>query len=220
MWKDKGLQLVMLPTTNSSNLGLYIDTKNLVLRKQSDIPRGESQYLYLLSDEEIKEGDWFIGKDLDGCNYVLKCDSIKDAYCYTDNKAKGGYGIVKKIIASNNPSLNLPQFPSSFLEEYVKRYNSKKSLEVEVKYESYWEDYHGRETNEESDFCYNLNRLKVNPDNTISILFKEEKKYSRSEVEELCGKAFDAGEAYRTGSCERFKQIHPNKYEWIKENLK
>ena len=55
MWKDKGLQLVMLPTTNSSNLGLYIDTKNLVLRKQSDIPRGESQYLYLLSDEEIRD---------------------------------------------------------------------------------------------------------------------------------------------------------------------
>ena len=55
---------------------------------------------------------------------------------------------------------------------------------------------------------------------TISILFKEEKKYSRGEVEELCGKAFDAGEAYRTGSCEGFKQIHPDKYEWIKENLK
>ena len=57
-------------------------------------------------------------------------------------------------------------------------------------------------------------------DNTISIRFKEEKMYRRSEVEELCGKAFDAGEAYRTGSCEGFKQIHPNKYEWIKENLK
>ena len=57
-------------------------------------------------------------------------------------------------------------------------------------------------------------------DNTISIQFKEEKKYSRGEVEELCGKAFDAGEAYRTGSCEGFKQIHPNKYEWIKKNLK
>ena len=57
-------------------------------------------------------------------------------------------------------------------------------------------------------------------DNTISTQFKEEKKYSRGEVEELCGEAFDAGEAYRTGSCEGFKQIHPNKYEWIKENLK
>ena len=57
-------------------------------------------------------------------------------------------------------------------------------------------------------------------DNTISTQFKEEKMYSRSEVEKLCEKAFDAGEAYRTGSCEGFKQIHPNKYEWIKENLK
>ena len=57
-------------------------------------------------------------------------------------------------------------------------------------------------------------------DNTISTQFKEEKKYSRGEVEELCGKAFDAGEAYRTGSCEGFKQIHPDKHDWIKENLK
>ena len=44
--------------------------------------------------------------------------------------------------------------------------------------------------------------------------------YSRSEVEELCEKAFYAGESYRTGSCEGFKQIHPNKHDWIKENLK
>ena len=46
------------------------------------------------------------------------------------------------------------------------------------------------------------------------------REYSRSEVEELCSKAFDAGGAYRTGSCEGFKQIHPNKHDWIKENLK
>ena len=57
-------------------------------------------------------------------------------------------------------------------------------------------------------------------DNTISIQFKEEKKYSRGEVEELCDKAFYAGEAYRTGSHEGFKQIHPDKHDWIKENLK
>ena len=44
--------------------------------------------------------------------------------------------------------------------------------------------------------------------------------YSRSDVEELCGKAFNAGEAYRTGSCDLFKQIHPDKHEWIKKNLK
>ncbi len=145
----------------------------------------------------------------------------------------------KKIIASTDPSLNLPQFPSSFLEEYAKRYNSKKSLEVEVdcnevvrqqSSDRYYDndvycngekvasfDYRLQE--EEMDrFTDRLGKQpKVNSDNTISIRFKEEKMYSRSEVEELCRKAFDAGEAYRTGSCEGFKQIHPNKYEWIKE---
>ena len=213
MWKDKGLQLVILPTTNSSNLGLYVDTKNLVLRKQSDIPRGESQHLYLLSDEEIREGEIVLTDE----NSIERATGLYGNFpCDLINEVGGQ----RKVIASTNPSLNLPKLPTSFLEEYVKRYNSNKSLEVEVEYESYWEDYHGRETNVELDFCYNLNRLKVNPDNTISILFKEKKKYSLGEVEELCGKAFDAGEAYRSGSCEGFKQIHPNKYEWIKENLK
>ena len=213
MWKDKGLQLVMLPTTNSSNLGLYIDTKNLVLRKQSDIPRGESQYLYLLSDEEIKEGEIVLTDE----NSIERATGLYGNFpCDLINEVGGQ----RKVIAATDPSLNLPQFPSSFLEEYVKRYNSKKSLEVEVKYESYWEDYHGRETNEESDFCYNLNRLKVNPDNTISILFKEEKKYSQAQMEmrllEGIGHAISYPETFVTGIC-----LDSTKTKnWIKKNLK
>ena len=227
MWKDKGLKIVMLSTNDKVGIGCIfkkiksspfplseeVSVGGIVLNENPIVVESneyfEAKYLYLLSDEEIKEGDIY----LDDCNDIRKAvTSVKE---YWSNRSS-----YKKIIASTDPSLNLPQFPSSFLEEYVKRYNSKKSLEVEVKYESYWEDYHGRGTNEESDFCYNLNRLKVNPDNTISIRFKEEKIYSRSEVEKLCEKAFYAGEAYRTGSCEGFKQIHPDKHEWIKENLK
>lgn len=73
-----------------------------------------------------------------------------------------------------------------------------------------------RTKNKEEEF----KEIPIINDTTISILFKEEKKYTRGEVEELCGKAFDAGEAYRTGSYYLFKQIHPDKHEWIKRNLK
>lgn len=57
-------------------------------------------------------------------------------------------------------------------------------------------------------------------DNTISIRFKEEKKYSRGEVEELCRNAFKAGEAYRTSTHLLFKESSINENTWLKENLK
>lgn len=202
MWKDNGLQLVMLPTKEETSL--IIDDNSRTLHKL-DNPKEAAwgfQQLYLLSDEEIKEGDWCCKKDVKG--WVFKwVDTTNDWY---DNS--------KKIIATTDPSLNLPCFPSSFLEEYVKRYNSKKSLEVKVEYTK-----EGRWNWGGSDPICDVWILN-SEDNTISIRFKEEKKYSRSEVEELCRKAFDAGEAYRTGSCEGFKQIHPDKHDWIKENLK
>ena len=201
MWKDKGLQLVMLSTDNKAKFAEYTtpheeDGKIKFQRGEYNL---NSFYLYLLSDEEIKEGDWCCKKDVKG--WVFKwVDTTNDWY---DNS--------KKIIATTDPSLNLPCFPSSFLEEYVKRYNSKQPMEVEAKY---------RLNSDTGNNVTEWEELVLNRGNTISIRFKEEKMYSRGEVEELCGKAFYAGEAYRTGSCEGFKQIHPNKYEWIKENLK
>jgi hypothetical protein len=149
----------------------------------------------------------------------------------------------KKVIASTDSSLNLPSFPHSFLEEYVGRYNSKQEMNVEVEYK----DTLGicSDCGAEQLLSYivcNYNGIchgRVNPillkiGNQISIRFKEEKgitpivkytlggerMYSRSEVESLCKTAFEAGEAYRTGSCEGFKQIHPTYKCWIKENLK
>lgn len=58
MWKDEGLQLVMLPTNDKASIGMLcvgnIDGK---LRQHTDIVswHGVNQCLYLLSDEEIKE---------------------------------------------------------------------------------------------------------------------------------------------------------------------
>ena len=207
MWKDKGLQLVMLPTTNSSNLGLYIDTKNIVLRKQSDIPRGESQYLYLLSDEEIKEGEIVLTDE----NSIERATGLYGNFpCDLINEVGGQ----RKVIAATDPSLNLPQFPSSFLEEYVKRYNSKKSLEVEVEYtkEGRW-NWGGSDP-----ICdaWILN----SEDNTISIRFKEEKMYSQAQMEmrllEGIGHAISYPETFVTGIC-----LDSTKTKnWIKENLK
>ena len=133
-----------------------------------------------------------------------KCHEIRNSWIFPNNNLAIGYNPEwsKKVIASTGPSTNLLQFPSSFLEEYVKRYNSKKSLEVEVEYVcGHW---------------------MVHENNIIFIRFKEDaqRMYSKEDVEELCRNAFKAGEAYRTGEHIYFKQIHPNENAWIKENLK
>ena len=160
MWKDKGLQLVMLPTENESKLSLDFYGRLFL----GAYPKGTplNQYLYLLSDEEIKEWDNY----LDDCNDIRKAvTSVKE---YWSNRSS-----YKKIIASTDPSLNLPQFPNAFIEEYVKRYNSKKSLEVEVEYMSNFIS--------SNKWKIEFEELNTN-DNTISIRFKEEKKPCTHEV--------------------------------------
>ena len=216
----------MLPTSDKSSIGmLCVGDIEGKLRQHTDIVswHGVNQYLYLLSDEEIKEN--YTGfaivtvKDDPRIHYLVDViiSEKNQCYCKGDRKFSYQYYSVNPIIATTDSSLNLPQFHASFLEEYVKRYNSKKSLEVEVEYSIHGWD-HSKNINDGND--HNIYVPLVSDDDIISIRFKWEKIYSRSEVKELCEKAFYAGEAYRTGSCEGFKQIHPNKYEWIKENLK
>jgi hypothetical protein len=60
MEQFKRAKVVMLPTEKATNIGKYQDTGNLVYNNNNDIPRGDFQHLYFLSDDEIKEGDWFL----------------------------------------------------------------------------------------------------------------------------------------------------------------
>lgn len=224
MWKDKGLQLVILPTENKVNVLRGYADRSLLFRYQENYQILESEgdltcyyYLYLLSDEEIKEGDWCLETMAINSIFQYSGNSRKsyndsDVVLLFDSKGNNhNLKHSKKIIAATNPSLNLPQPPPSFLEEYAKRYNSKQPMEIEVEY---------RLNSDTGNNVMEWEELVLNSDNTISIRFKEEKMYSRSEVVELCSKAFSAGEAYRTGSCEGFKQIHLDKHDWLKENLK
>lgn len=206
MWKDNGLQLVMLPTENKTMLfrdsEVIYTTCELGLPKFDRLisPSLEGLYLYLLSDEEIKIGDIFLTNE----------GSIETATgmygnCPYDliNEVGGQY----KVISSTDPSLNIPTFTESFLEEYVKRYNSKKSLEVD---------------------CNEV------IDNAISIQFKEEKcitpiikytfggekMYTLAQMEmrlfEGIAHAISYPETFITGIC-----LDSTKTKnWIKENLK
>jgi hypothetical protein len=103
----------ILPTDKLSRLGRFIDTNNLFLRTTDDIPRGENINIYITSDEEIKEGDWFIF----GVNEsVLR---MLEAAC----KANIKYNGAKKIMLTTDPQLikfGVQAIDDDFLEWFVK----------------------------------------------------------------------------------------------------
>ena len=53
MWIKRNV--VMLPTNEKAEKGLYLSKSGLLT-----IEKLTNQHLYILSDEEIKEGDWVI----------------------------------------------------------------------------------------------------------------------------------------------------------------
>lgn len=102
-------------TRNSDNTLIYHN--NLVSNKEFVHLKG--QHLYITSDDEIKEGDYYL--ELFGGKWKLYKQS-KDKLCYSS---------ARKIIATTDESLNfknsgnqhpynlnLPQIPQSFIEKY------------------------------------------------------------------------------------------------------
>ncbi len=133
----KKCKVVMLPTGAITNIKIrqgklqcyYGDETEFIYTGK--LPDNIFQHLYLISDDEIKEGDWFIDKDnclLHNPYNDLKNNELNDSY---------------KVIASTDPGLfkttdykefdlvdgdkgsmtarkQLPQIPESFIKEYVK----------------------------------------------------------------------------------------------------
>ena len=170
----KETQVVMLPTKKASNIGKYQDTGNLVYNNGTDIPRGEFQHLYFLSNDELKESDL-------PC-YVLMYDNTVQyinmpSVVEAVNEEKG-----KKIIATTNESLRIKEVldeedtiykfyprPSN---EFVKTFCKLGGIDkVLVEYE------HIGSTEYEDFFD-----IKVAPDNTISIYPFNADSYTKEQV--------------------------------------
>ncbi len=122
----KKCKVVMLPTEINTNIGLlraerlgYIPDMHNNGDWEFVNTNWKRQHLYITSDDEIKEGDWFIYG-----NKVIKSD---------DNSLLSNK-LCQKIIATTDKSLliksevynyskrkyNLPQIPKAFIEEYCK----------------------------------------------------------------------------------------------------
>ena len=165
----KPSQVVMLSTNEKASLKLG-QNGLLVNNTFGYDSHFTNQHLYILSDEEIKEGDWCYGMD--------------GIFQYKGKINLPDIELPKKIIATTNKSIFLPdRFPSfiylpqpsqSFIEKFVEEYNKGNVItEVMVEYESI-----GAYANPKYDSDY---QLKINSDNTINISMPKDS-WSREEV--------------------------------------
>jgi len=201
----KKCKVVMLPTNEKAKIlftGNYINYNHLGYNKCKDL---HNQHLYILSDDEIKEGDWYL---------VISEDSVRQAqldFHLTRDFAK--------IIASTDSSLNifikgignlspyyssLPSIPQSFINYYVSEYNKGNKIEeVIVEYDSEYEDW---KDNVGAIILPAI--LKLTPNNTIIIKAVKDS-WTREEVIAL-----------HKRNCERLTNSYTsNDINWIESNL-
>lgn len=116
MIQEKHCKVVMLPGIqrylNHGEIYKWED-KLYIWKNTTSLRNDRPQYLYFTSNDEIKEGDWYlfkIGKEL----FIAKASLIKSSTID---------GIIKqdclKVIASTDSSLGLPAIPEFFLKQYV-----------------------------------------------------------------------------------------------------
>lgn len=117
-WHDDNI--IQSPLKNFNNNGLWL-----------------GQHLYFLSADKICEEDCFLGLKVgeisEESKWVIISNQNKKDYI-----GSGVFGLVKKIIASTDPSLNLPKPSDLFLQVYIDAYNKGEKIEeCLVEYEDF-----------------------------------------------------------------------------------
>lgn len=203
----KRAQVIMLPTKNNGTIDTYDSGKICLTNEKTDWSwKKDFNELYIVSDDEIKEGDWCYDKLNDNIYQATKI--------VIHNLKSLEYELyLKKIIASTDTALtivdkhmfnsysnnHLPQPSQQFIEKYIESYNKNEVItDVLVDYK----------TNILYPMIENNNLiLKVNPkDNTITIK-KLKNSWNREEVFALITTFNNA------------KVDAPNVLEWIENNL-
>lgn len=179
--------------------------------------KNKNGHLYVLSDDKIKEGDWYytpIKRSIEQCNKSILI-------------IKGGNNDVEqlKIIATTDTELSrnmklgtyIPKPSQSFIEKYVESYNAGKPItDVLVEYE----EARCHAAYPQQHYCVKPQctcfaipfKLKINPkDNTITIK-RVKDSWNREEIEVLLGKLHDD---LADTSVSRFVTFN----KWISENI-
>ena len=214
MEQYKRAQVIMLPTEN--NTGVIVRWNNeLSLNTKKQDSRILTQHLYIISDDEIKKGDWCIDlKD----NFILQMKVIP--LFLEESK-------IKKIIATTDRSLKintkwkvsgvfddgLPQPSQQFIEKYIESYNKGEVItDVLVEYEDVFtqnNEVYIHSSGARGNYSTHESKLKVSlKDNTITIK-KLKDSWNREEMIKLLNKL---NNTLNIGSDLTLEQ-------WIEENL-
>jgi hypothetical protein len=120
----------LIPTDKPSRL--FLKENTLLLNNQYTLQKiftkGKCQNIYITSDEEIKEGDWYITSD----NKVLKCTHLYMSLVYSLNDYGRNRNSCQKIILTTNSELikdGVQPIDDTFLEWFV---NNPSCEEVKV----------------------------------------------------------------------------------------
>ena len=227
-------KVVMLSTRESAKVGdivkprygedFHILTKNDSKEYTKTVI---TQHLYIISDEEIKPGDWIYryedNKVFQSQSYFKKDSPIKD-------------GLIIKVIATTDTSLvllneqyfdvnkkrksaileqkNLPQPSQQFIEKYIEEYNKGNVITdvlVEVEDNGDYVDVDGMDINDT--YWKSKWELKLDSQNQITIR-KQKDSWTRKEVIVLLNKlGYDLSQL---GGRMEYSEI---KNKWFEENL-
>lgn len=219
MWNKR--KVVMLPTEKSltDSYNIYLTPENQLIRTnlaKKYLDKYKMQHLYILSDEPIKEGDWFLNTTN---NTVHKCHTVaKNIQSGLNGGEYHGKFECKKVSTSTDKSLKLPEPSQAFIEAYVKAYNDEKPItDVMVEYEIKEEKVYDNLGGHPGGHWEGIPVLKVNKDNTITIR-KVKYNWNRDEVVEILEKL--AAEFSCSYGCFIGKEVPPSDVsKWIEENL-
>lgn len=170
-------KVIALPTEDASKLHLQKDTKEWLYYSTGE-HKGNSvilpHHLYITSDEEIKEGDWYILKIGNDESQPLRRTDCESVF----------RGDKKRIVATTNPELwtktpiestsghflnqPLPKIPTDFIEVFAREQGI---WEVELEIDNHLPDTDG-----------DFGKPKLRPNGTVIIHPVQEKKFTMKEM--------------------------------------
>lgn len=196
----------MLPTEDSMSSPFYVDKHNNIYEWGEDLKAsGTPQHLYITTDEEIKEGDWYLATIISHNG-----EEIKPLQWSVGSKPCAEQPLGVKIIATTDDLVTgkvhigilagttdgftetyVSKIPQDFIEEYCKAGGIDKVL---VEYTAC------DRCNVVDVACGKVDCRatrngypKLNQDGTLDVSLVEEKMYSREEVVSLMEDAYDTG---------------------------
>lgn len=222
MEQFKRAKVIMLPTQyNNTQLTLSLGIGEFI---GSTIPKGDlctssskggsnafrPQHLYIISDDEIKEGDWIYEPEFNTIskakyNHDILGDKFKKIIATTDTSLT----VKGKLTGIGNWYNPLPQPSQQSITKYIESYNKGEVItDVLVEYEYIKTPDQVFYSN---DVPYGYNKLKVNPkDNTITSK-KLKDNWNREEVIDILN--LYSHYVWKT-SCNKIELDN-----WITENL-